>query len=139
MTEPEGRFEFPGGRLDDGESPIQAAMREWSEETGLNLPDGDLTGHWVSNDGKYEGYILLIDSEDDLDLENRNDVENPDDHGFEALVWFDPKQLEDNPSIREEILDNLDIILPMLTWAGKGGDFGRYFDIYHKRSDHQDL
>lgn len=114
MTKPEGRFEFPGGRLDEGETPIQAAMREWSEETGLKLPDGDLSGHWISSDGEYEGYILTIDHEDDLDLENRDEVKNPDSHGFEALVWLDPDQLEDNPSIREEIIEDLDKILPLL-------------------------
>jgi 8-oxo-dGTP pyrophosphatase MutT (NUDIX family) len=115
MTKPEGRWEFPGGRLDENESAIQAAIREWQEETGKQLPDGDLTGHWVSNDGKYEGYILTIPSEDALDLEDRADVDNPDDHGYEALAWWDPKQLEDNPSVREEILDDLDVLLSMLS------------------------
>ncbi len=111
MTKPEGRFEFPGGRLDEGESAIQAAMREWSEETGLNLPDGNITGHWISSDGDYEGFVITIPSEDDIDLDNRDEVKNPDDHGFEALAWFDPKQLKDNPSIREEIIEDLDKIL----------------------------
>ncbi len=133
MTKPEGRLEFPGGRLDEGETPIQAAMREWSEETGLKLPDGELSGHWVSSDGKYEGYILTVDSEDALDLETRDEVRNPDDHGFEPLLWLDPSQLEDNPSIREEVQDDLDILLPMLSWSNKGDDFGRYLNTCRKK------
>lgn len=110
----EGHWEWPGGRLDSGETPLAAAIREWQEETGLKLPDGDLTGHWVSDDGKYEGYVLTIPSETDIDLGKRDEIENPDDYGFEALAWFDPKQLKDNSSIREEIIDNLDIILDCL-------------------------
>src|SRR5690348_10505007 len=132
---PEGCWEIPGGRLDPGETPIQAAMREWQEETGMSLPDGDITGHWVTEDGKYEGYVLTINSEDNLDLTKRNEVKNPDDVGFEALAWWDPKQLEDNPSIREEIVESLDRILPLL---GKGGGGGRQ-DVYHKRSSLEDI
>ena len=32
-----GQWAMPGGRLDDGESPEQAALREMSEEIGLSL------------------------------------------------------------------------------------------------------
>ncbi len=34
------RFMLPGGKIDPGESPYQAALREVSEEVGLVLPDG---------------------------------------------------------------------------------------------------
>lgn len=135
MSDADGCWEFPGGRLDEDETAIQAAMREWEEETGLKLPDGDLTGHWVSDDGKYEGYIMTIPHEADLDLESRDEVPNPDDHGFEPLAWWDPDQLEDNDSIREEILDDLDILMPMLKWAVKGGGMAG-FDSRQKRPDH---
>ena len=32
-----GEVSFPGGRMDDGESPVQAALREAHEEVGLDL------------------------------------------------------------------------------------------------------
>ena len=39
-----GQWAMPGGRLDDGESPEQAALREMSEEVGLSLDSGSVLG-----------------------------------------------------------------------------------------------
>ena len=39
-----GQWAMPGGRLDEGESPEQAALREMSEEVGLTLDAGSVLG-----------------------------------------------------------------------------------------------
>ena len=39
-----GQWAMPGGRLDNGESPEQAALREMSEEVGLSLDSGSVLG-----------------------------------------------------------------------------------------------
>jgi 8-oxo-dGTP pyrophosphatase MutT (NUDIX family) len=39
-----GEVSFPGGRLDDGESPVQAALRETNEEVGIDLSTIDVIG-----------------------------------------------------------------------------------------------
>jgi len=37
-----GMWAFPGGSLEDGETPAEAAVREVFEETGVSLEEGDL-------------------------------------------------------------------------------------------------
>ena len=39
-----GQYALPGGRLDEGETPLQAAIRETREELGLTLTEADLIG-----------------------------------------------------------------------------------------------
>ena len=42
-----GEWELPGGRLDDGESPEEALVREIREETGLTAAVVRLVDAWV--------------------------------------------------------------------------------------------
>jgi 8-oxo-dGTP pyrophosphatase MutT (NUDIX family) len=39
-----GQWGLPGGRLDDGETPVRAALRELHEEIGLRVGTGDVLG-----------------------------------------------------------------------------------------------
>lgn len=44
MNNHAGQWALPGGRIDEGESPLRAALREMDEEVGLRLADSDLLG-----------------------------------------------------------------------------------------------
>ncbi len=96
------KWEFPGGHLEGDEVPLQGARREWQEETGTDLPEGQLTGSWQY--GHYQGFVFEIPHETDVDLDS-DEVTNPDDPDgdeLEAVAWWDPALLPALPSLRPE-------------------------------------
>lgn len=115
-----GAWEFPGGCLEPGEGPWDAAWREWCEETGLAdaVPFAENTGSWMSPNGLYVGYVLTVDTE--FDITARTGGANPDDPDgdfFEALAWWDPTQLIGNPAVRAELAVDLSIVFGALMGA----------------------
>lgn len=110
-----GMWELPGGKLDEGETPLEAARREWQEEVGVSLPeDAELTGAWTSPDGKYRGFVYEAADEAVVPVHDaRDEVHNPDDPDGEkpeAVAWWDPRLMRDNPAVREELRENLDVM-----------------------------
>jgi 8-oxo-dGTP pyrophosphatase MutT (NUDIX family) len=107
-----GLWEFPGGRLEDGESTLDAARREWQEETGVELPDGKMAGSYTSDNGIYQTFIYQVPSETVVPIfTERGQVVNPDDPDgdhTEALAWWDQEHLDGNPAVRPEVLGGLD-------------------------------
>lgn len=104
-----GRWEFPGGSIDDGESSLEAARREFSEETGLEAPPADPVLNWVSPDGVYQCFIVRIPAEADLALNpDTAAVVNPDDPNRdvpEVTAWYSLDDLAamDAPPLRDEV------------------------------------
>lgn len=102
-----GMWEFPGGHIEAGETPLDAAIREWGEETGLTLPDGTVMGDWLSKDGGYVGHAYLIDYEALLpaDLGSGRLVRGGDPGGDEiqAIAWYDPEDAQSMPGVRREL------------------------------------
>ena len=52
-----GQWAIPGGRIDPGEEPAQAALRELVEELGLHLEPGDLLGR-LDDYPTRSGYVI---------------------------------------------------------------------------------
>ncbi|HEX5093393.1 MAG TPA: CoA pyrophosphatase [Burkholderiales bacterium] len=52
-----GQYALPGGRLDEGESPLDAACREALEEIGLTLGPGDFLGR-LDDFPTRSGYLI---------------------------------------------------------------------------------
>jgi 8-oxo-dGTP pyrophosphatase MutT (NUDIX family) len=112
-----GTWEFPGGHLEDGETPLRAARREWAEETGCVPPPGAQTGSWVSADGVYQGIVWTVPSEDCVPVRADTEITNPDDPDgdqVEAIAWWDPEHIPGNPSVRQELLASTDDVMAAL-------------------------
>ncbi len=114
-----GMFEPPGGSIDEGETALEGAMREFSEETGMAVPDGEVVATWES--GSYIGHVLRTPSEDALPIQehyrDRARMKNPDDPEMkvvEQLVWWDPELMVDNPAIRREMRASMPTIISLL-------------------------
>jgi len=126
-----GKWEFPGGHIEENELPIEAAKREWQEEVGLKLPDGVSVGSWDGSNGKYQGHVIEVNSEDSLDLKNRDEVSNPDGDVFEAVAWIDPKDFS-NHNLRAELLTDLYEVRRALREKGK-----HYVKAWQKDLSHE--
>lgn len=114
-----GTWEFPGGSIDPGDStPYDGACREFCEETGLPVPDGQQSTDWTSDDGVYQCFVLSVPVEAGAFDSLNPDVAatqhiNPDDpqrEEPEVTAWFDPMDLATMPSppLRQEVADGTD-------------------------------
>lgn len=111
-----GKLEFPGGHLENDESPLAAAWREWAEETGCAPPPGTEAGRWTAN-GVYQGIVWQCETESMVPVRCDTQIANPDDSdgdGAEAIMWTDPRDLPGNPMLRDELAASLDDVLPLL-------------------------
>ena len=118
----EGHWEVPGGKVEEDESPTEAAVREAEEEIGVEveLEKPFYTGEF-QHSGKmflWHGYIAEIKEEEpsleDADCSCGESAcsSNPEEcceDRFEKLEWFKGSELDNL-----ELAPNLEMILPAL-------------------------
>jgi 8-oxo-dGTP pyrophosphatase MutT (NUDIX family)/mRNA-degrading endonuclease RelE of RelBE toxin-antitoxin system len=91
-----GRWEFPGGSIDEGEDAFESALREFREETGLELPE-DWAVEGCFENKKYLAIVILVPHEawtTNAELLS---------HEVMGLGWFDPDQIDGTDLAREEV------------------------------------
>ena len=83
-------WDFPKGLCESGETPLQAAMREIGEETGitdLNFDWGDrFTDTGPYNQGKVARYYLARTDEEKVEMGISPDTGRPEHHEYQ---WMD--------------------------------------------------
>lgn len=109
-----GMWEFPGGHIDEGETPLDAAKREFAEEIGCPVPPGQVVGTWTSPNGVYQAFVWLVAAESEvgcnLDPEKRSvlNPDDPDSDNIEVAAWWDPSHLPGMPALRVEVEESTD-------------------------------
>jgi 8-oxo-dGTP diphosphatase len=82
-----GLWEFPGGKVEDGESDVDALRRECREELGVAVDVGELLGELAVPVGRLRVYRVELRAGEPVARE----------HG--ALRWLAPSELFDVPWI----------------------------------------
>lgn len=108
----DGKYTLPGGHLEDGETPKEAAVREVEEETGIEISEDDLDflGSKTLEKGEHEITVHSFEVED-------NDVASPlNDPDSEITKWERINVVDGLPTKVEENLhnDDQDITLQLL-------------------------
>lgn len=102
----EGRWDFPGGRLEHDESVKQCAEREVEEETGLRIEVTGLYGTYLeeSDTTNLPVIVFLVDAEVTGEGEEDHHFEGEIlDHGFFSINKLEEMELRKNN--RTQMLD----------------------------------
>lgn len=98
----------PGGKFEDGETPLDCIMREFYEETGLTLIKPKLQGISYWKDSK-EGIIFIFTAED---FEGELNMESPEGklewiniENFSKIKQFDQNQKFTSYLFKKEIFE----------------------------------
>lgn len=107
-----GTWEMPGGGIDEGETPLEAALREFQEETGLELPDGYRV-EGCQESGSYMAILVSVPGEAWTTSASMLHLETM------GIGWFDPDHVEGAEWVRTEVKNNTDWDLVKSASAGK--------------------
>ncbi|MFB6175340.1 MAG: NUDIX domain-containing protein [Candidatus Nanohalobium sp.] len=100
--EDEQHWEVPGGKVEENESPTEAAVREAEEEIGVkaSLEKPFYSGEFQHNDEIFLWHCYRASIEGEPEIKEDR---------FEKLEWFEASELDDL-----ELAPNIQMILPAL-------------------------
>lgn len=105
--EDQDHWEVPGGKIEDGESPTSAAVREAQEEIGVKveLRKPFYSGEFQHNEELFLWHCYLAEI-----VQGEPDLE---DEKSDKLKWVEPRELDEM-----KLAPNLKMILPGLRKIG---------------------
>ena len=83
-----GLWEFPGGKVESGESPEAALIREIDEELGLDISADYLVPLTFAGEGREVAMPIVI-----LLYTCRRWTGEPECRDADAIAWFDPQRI----------------------------------------------
>lgn len=78
-----GKFGFPGGKVEPGESPMEAAKRELSEEAGITIENCDAVRSIKNDDGTESHYFSAVVQDTNVQLSDEH----------VSAEWMTPEQI----------------------------------------------
>lgn len=104
-------FVFPGGGVDEGESPEQAAVREAMEELGIEVAIKQKVAEIQFGSKSRQVYFLVEHVRGEFGTgagEEYTDADPEDpEEGVYIPVWMPIQQLPEHPNIHPELVKNL--------------------------------
>ena len=103
-----GQWSFPGGRMDEGETPVETALRELDEEVNLRLSPSNLMGvldSFATRSGYLINPVLFFADAKLADLvPNYDEVDSIHGISFTELARSDSPRLESIPQSEQPVL-----------------------------------
>jgi 8-oxo-dGTP diphosphatase len=86
-----GRWEFPGGKVETGESEIEALMREIREELGVEIAIGArVPGEWpLHDDLVLHLYVATLMDGEPQPLDHHDELRWLPPDGFDEVTWLE--------------------------------------------------